>query len=282
MRVRRLGPYHVTEMLIGRDSGNRPGIPLRPRGIVSHRTGDPGATARQVRDYFATRRPGRESSAHYVVDAREIVRCVPEDEVAYHAGPRANGSTIGIELCEPLVPEAYDRYVWLHADVCRRHGFGVEAVKPHSFYDPVNRPRDPGGLFPWEPFLAHVAEQLALMRGRVRLVVQGRELPTDPPPRLEGERVVAPVRDLAEALGFAVAWDGETRTVSVEPVPVEVVLDGRPLAGDPAPRLVGGRTLVALRALAERLGWEVDWEPDRRRVRVRTTQVGIRRPAPNC
>ncbi len=271
MGVRRLGPYQVTELLLGRESGNRPGIPLRPKGIVSHRTGDPGATARQVRDYFNTRRPGRESSAHYVVDGREIVRCVPEDEVAYHAGPRANGSTIGIELCEPLVAEAYERYVWLHADVCRRHGFGVEAIKPHSFYDPVNRPADPGGLFPWEGFLADVAEQLDLLRGRVRLVVEGRELATDPPPpRLEGDRVVAPVRDLAEALGFAVRWDGEGPAVHVEPVRVEVVVDGRPLAGEPAPRLANGRTLVPLRALAEMLGWELSWDPAQRRVAVRT------------
>lgn len=228
--MRLLGPFEITELLIDRRSGNRPCLPPAPQGIVSHCTGDPGTTARQVRDYFNTRRPGRESSAHYLVDEREFVRCVPEDEVAYHAGPLANGTMISIELCEPRRQAAYERYVRLHADICRRYGFGVDRIKPHSLYHPVNWPEDPGGLFPWELFL----------------------------------------RDVADALGFAVRWHDGARTVHVDPVAVEVVVDGRVLGGDVPPRLVRGRTLVSITALAELLGWQVQWDEAARRVSVRT------------
>ncbi|MBE3574558.1 MAG: N-acetylmuramoyl-L-alanine amidase [Firmicutes bacterium] len=134
--------------------GNRPGIPLHPTGMVVHRTGDPGATARQIRGWFdQPHGRGRESSAHYVVDGREILLLIPEGEVAWHAGPQANHNMIGVETCEPLTPAAYHQTVQLVADICRRHGWEptTEFIKPHSYFDPVNRPHDP---FSWRLFEA--------------------------------------------------------------------------------------------------------------------------------
>ncbi len=160
-----------------RPGGNRPGTPLSPQGVTVHRTGDPGATARNIRNYFDTIRPGNESSAHYVVDGTgEIIRCIPETEVAWHAGPAANQRDIGIETCEPLTGAAYESTVWLVADIHRRMGWQASlglTIRPHSFYSPTDRPEDPfswiryqagqsdsGALYLPAPFLATVEASL--------------------------------------------------------------------------------------------------------------------------
>ena len=41
----------------------------------------------------------RRVSAHYCLDTRDVVRCVPENSEAWHAGKNANRHGIGIELC---------------------------------------------------------------------------------------------------------------------------------------------------------------------------------------
>lgn len=84
-----------------------PYIPARHHGgtqtavtrIVIHGTVSPTVRggARSVANYFKT--VSRPASAHYVVDPGEVVQCVRENTVAYHAPP--NTGSIGIELCDP-------------------------------------------------------------------------------------------------------------------------------------------------------------------------------------
>ncbi|MBX6394145.1 MAG: copper amine oxidase N-terminal domain-containing protein [Alicyclobacillaceae bacterium] len=49
----------------------------------------------------------------------------------------------------------------------------------------------------------------------VTLVVNGREIDTDPPVQIVQDRALVPVAALAEALGASATWDPETHTVSV-------------------------------------------------------------------
>ncbi|ROO85361.1 N-acetylmuramoyl-L-alanine amidase [Actinocorallia herbida] len=67
--------------------------------IVIHATVSPCVRggARNVAKYFQSSAAG--GSAHYVVDPGEIIQCVKDDVVAYHAPP--NTGTLGIELCDP-------------------------------------------------------------------------------------------------------------------------------------------------------------------------------------
>ena len=66
--------------------------------IVIHYTGDSGATAENEGRYFAG--ANRNASAHYFVDAKEIVQSVPDDCRAFHAGNKAmNDRSIGVEMC---------------------------------------------------------------------------------------------------------------------------------------------------------------------------------------
>ncbi|MDX6742209.1 peptidoglycan recognition family protein [Actinocorallia sp. A-T 12471] len=85
--------------------GGKQGRILR---IVIHATVSPCVRggARNVARYFQSSNAG--GSAHYVVDPGEIVQCVRDDVVAYHAPP--NTGTLGIELCDPQAgsPKRWD------------------------------------------------------------------------------------------------------------------------------------------------------------------------------
>ena len=116
----------IDEQLI--NNYTRPRRPLKKlKAIVIHWTANTsrGADAQANRNYFNNLRPrylpdGRVSrvyaSAHYMVDDKAIIRCVPDNEMAYHVGARyykpigeklrnhtrgdsPNYYTIGIEMC---------------------------------------------------------------------------------------------------------------------------------------------------------------------------------------
>jgi len=84
------------------------------KGIVMHWTANEGigANAMGNRQYFNT--TNRFASAHYIVDDKSIVQCLPDDEVGYHVGSRyykpfgeaimeddltPNYFLLGIEMC---------------------------------------------------------------------------------------------------------------------------------------------------------------------------------------
>ena len=126
----------------------RSGDPLRIiTGVVIHWVGTGGHTPEIVKAYFdelpAPGEPGgRNASAHYVVGIDgEIVRLIPENETAWHAGPSAdtypeteellgglpNWRTIGIELCHPtatgeFTPATLRAGAELAADILHRNG----------------------------------------------------------------------------------------------------------------------------------------------------------------
>lgn len=59
---------------------------IKPKGIVVHWTANEaiGANAVANRNYFNTCQ--RACSAHYIVDDKTIINCIPDNEVAYHVG----------------------------------------------------------------------------------------------------------------------------------------------------------------------------------------------------
>lgn len=107
-------PYEITQRFIIR---NRSGITLNPVGSVLHETADPGATDEDEFNYFNSANRG--ASAHAFVDYDSITQTIPWNEQAWHAGPIANRTRIGIELChydnESRFNEVWKRAVWLFA-----------------------------------------------------------------------------------------------------------------------------------------------------------------------
>ena len=110
------------------------------------------------------RNPESKVSCHYLVaEDGQILRMVPEEKRAWHAGrsywrgnQNINGMSIGIEIVnpghefgyQPYPDQQIDALVPLVADIMKRHGITRGNVVGHSDIAPT-RKQDPGELFPW-------------------------------------------------------------------------------------------------------------------------------------
>jgi hypothetical protein len=110
--------YPISEQLL---TFNRSHEPLSPIGYVIHSTDNLHDTAQGERNYFNNN--DLQASVHYFVGT-EIIRCVPENEVAWGCGPTGNHKYLQAEMCEgePFA-EVWTRTVWLVADSCNRYGW---------------------------------------------------------------------------------------------------------------------------------------------------------------
>ena len=135
-----------------------------------------GGAAFRCARWFAD--PRSRVSAHYCVDAHEIVQCVRDEDVAWHA-PGANHDGLGIELAGRA---AQSRREWgdvysaavleqaarLAGDLCRRHSIppvwlwppdlraGRRGITPHAAVSRAfgrSTHQDPGAGFPVERYL---------------------------------------------------------------------------------------------------------------------------------
>lgn len=115
---------------------NRPGTAFGaglPDGLVIHSTATPGATAKQIRDFFELN-PLVEASAHMAVDwteARVMIPLLTAPEIAWHAGPTANHRFLSIETCEPagamgVFDLTYDRLLVTAATICEHYRWPID------------------------------------------------------------------------------------------------------------------------------------------------------------
>lgn len=95
----------LQKLLTIRAKGSRTGEKLKSISkIVIHYVGNAGSSAEANRNYFENQgKIGKQVSAHYIVGLNgEIVQCIPDNEVAFHAGEyTTNRNSIGIEVCHP-------------------------------------------------------------------------------------------------------------------------------------------------------------------------------------
>ena len=119
----------VKEMLITPNKWSRPQTKIGTiKNIVVHWVGNAGSTAENNAKYFDSLKDGRGvyASAHYIIgNDGVVIRCVPENEVAYHASS-ANNYSIGIEVCHPdgtgkYTDAAYKALIELLVDLCNRY-----------------------------------------------------------------------------------------------------------------------------------------------------------------
>ncbi|MBR1845063.1 MAG: N-acetylmuramoyl-L-alanine amidase [Oscillospiraceae bacterium] len=129
----------VTVELLPVNEYSRPGVPLENvNAIVIHYTGNPGTTAQQNRDYFASLADsGNESvSSHFVIGIDgEIIQCIPLDEKSYYSNHR-NRDTISIECCHPdetgkFTDETLESLVTLTRYLADSYDLGEEDVIRH-------------------------------------------------------------------------------------------------------------------------------------------------------
>lgn len=125
----------IIDNLIPKGKYNRPGTKSDPKRICIHYNGDAGAGAERLALFFTTN-PSAKTSSQYVVGMEgEIIRCVPDDEIAYGASGK-NGGTIHIEVCHPdktgkFTEKSIAAIAELVPYLMRLHGIGEDNVVRH-------------------------------------------------------------------------------------------------------------------------------------------------------
>lgn len=118
--------------------------------IVVHYVGNAGSSAIANRNYFnnLAKTHSTSASSHYVIGLNgEIIRCIPEDEVAFHSGSYSmNRKSIGIENCHPdstgqFNSNTYNSLVELCADICKRYGLTTNNIIRHHDVTGKNCPK---------------------------------------------------------------------------------------------------------------------------------------------
>ncbi len=159
----------IEEKLLTVNPYSRPGTSIGAiEKIVVHWVGNAGSTAIANRNYFESLKDRKKyASAHYIVGLEgEILLCVPETEVAYHANS-ANGYSIGIENCHPdwtgkFSAKTTESLIQLLVHLCRKYALNpltdiirhydvTGKICPKYF---VENPKE------WESFKAQVNERL--------------------------------------------------------------------------------------------------------------------------
>lgn len=116
---------------------------------------------------------------------------------------------------------------------------------------------------------------LAAQAAAVTIVVNGTTVNFDQPPIERAGRVFVPLRGVFERLGASVVYangqinaTGNGKNISLHIGSTQATVNGQPVAIDVAPFLVGARTLVPLRFVAQSLGASVDYNDGTRTVSI--------------
>ena len=133
-------PDWVTQALLPVNPYSRPGAALTAvNGFVVHNTGNPGTTAEQNRDYFASlaETGATSASSQFIIGIDgEILQCVPLDEVAYASNSR-NDDTLSIEVCHTdetgeFSDAAYQSLVRLLSWLCDTYSLSTDTIIRHG------------------------------------------------------------------------------------------------------------------------------------------------------
>ena len=128
------------EKFLSKNKYSRPGIKLSSvKNIVIHWVGNANSSALANRNYFESLKDKHiYASSQYIIGLNgEIIQCMPENEVAYHAGNLTiNYNSIGIEICHPdwtgkFNGTTYNTLIELLVDLCRRYNLTIDKIIRH-------------------------------------------------------------------------------------------------------------------------------------------------------
>jgi hypothetical protein len=118
--------------------------------IVVHYVGNPNTSAIANRNYFNNLKNTHATyaSSQYIIGLQgEIIRCIPDDEVAFHSGSYSmNRKSIGIENCHPnsdgkFNDNTYNSLVELCVDLCKKYSISVNNIIRHFDVSGKNCPK---------------------------------------------------------------------------------------------------------------------------------------------
>lgn len=197
---------------------------MTPQGITLHNTATAASAAAEAAYMVANSSP---VGYHVVIDEAQAVECIPFSRNAFHAGDGsegyANRHLIGIEIARSagdpaLFAQAEDNAALYIAHVCIQYGWTSAQLHKHSDYSATACPHKTREH--WADFLAKIdANIAALTKGdtppeapTITVHINGQ------PTILRGENragtIYTSLRDLAEALGYTVSWDGKNASIA--------------------------------------------------------------------
>lgn len=128
-------PSWVDRQILEEDGHSRNGRDLEAvNDIVIHYVANPGSTAQQNHDYYAS--SSSKVSSHYIVGLEgEIIQCLPLDEYSACTNER-NRDTISIEVCHPdeggkFNDKTYASVIKLTAWLCDKADLDTDHVIRH-------------------------------------------------------------------------------------------------------------------------------------------------------
>ena len=161
----------IKEMLAPKGSKCRPGYALKATYITIHNTANTnsGAGAENHGKYLQSGGKSNTVSWHYAVDDKMIVRCIPENECAWHAGDGGKGTgnrhSLAIEICENPESDletATNNAAELTASLMEKYGIPLDHVVQHNHWNGKDCPRRirKGEPYSWDTFLSRVQGHL--------------------------------------------------------------------------------------------------------------------------
>lgn len=122
---------------------------------------------------------------------------------------------------------------------------------------------------------ALVLAPVATVAADINVTVNGQYMSFDQPPIERAGRVFVPLRGIFERLGASVVYSagvinatGNGRNISLRIGSTSAVVNGQTQYLDVAPFVIGSRTLVPLRFIAQSLGASVDWNGNTQTVSI--------------
>lgn len=119
----------------------------------------------------------------------------------------------------------------------------------------------------------------ALAAQPITVTIDGETLKTEQAPVIQDNRTMVPMRAIFEALGAEVEWDEATRsitatrddkTIEMAIGQNEMTVDGKAVTLEVAPTILNNTTMVPVRAVAEGLDAQVEWDTEAREVVIST------------
>ncbi len=119
-----------------------------------------------------------------------------------------------------------------------------------------------------------------LANDTIKVRLDGELIKFDVQPQIINDRTMVPLRAIFEALDATVEWDGATQTVTSTKDNTTIILtinhslmyvNGKGVVLDSPACLVGGRTLVPVRAISEAFNLNVEWDGNNKTVFIEAT-----------
>jgi len=124
---------------------------------------------------------------------------------------------------------------------------------------------------------------ISLTIGDSFMTVNGNRLEIDPgrgtKPMIMGGRTILPIRAVVEALGGSISWNENERKITIARQDTviemwvdnkEMLVNGAAITNDVPPTIIGARTYVPVRFVAENLNCDVSWDEATRTVTITT------------